>query len=221
MGQTKALFCSDIVLSDRLLDQQVMRYREFDTLIETKILKLIDDQRENPYLTLELVIELELLFRSALSAGYQVAYWARRAREADVKIDLIALEGLGNGEFLKRASAVIALGHLGESFIEPIVGMLDDPYPQVRIAAIAALEHLQPTGEWRTHLKYECYIPSGIFIMGGQNEAHEVLVDAFYVSKYPVTNAEYKRYMEAYGREFLVPQDKDTHPVINVSWYDA
>ena len=50
-------------------------------------------------------------------------------------------------------------------------------------------------------MKYECYVPAGEFIMGDdkgdsdEKPAHRVTLDAFYIGKYPVTNAEYARYM--------------------------
>lgn len=118
-----------------------------------------------------------------------------------------------------------------DGFIDAIIAMLADVYPQVRAAAIVALEKLQPTGEWRTHLKYECYVPAGEFVMGSadsdrdskkdERPQHRVYVEAFYIGKYPITNSEYKRYMDDLGRVFAIPSDKDNHPVVEVSWYDA
>ena len=55
---------------------------------------------------------------------------------------------------------------MGERFVDDIIPMLADDYPQVRVAAIASLERLRPDGAWRAHLKYECYVPAGEFIMG-------------------------------------------------------
>jgi formylglycine-generating enzyme required for sulfatase activity len=123
---------------------------------------------------------------------------------------------------------VRALAELGERFIQPITGMLDDDYPQVRVAAIHALERLDPDGTWREHLRYECYVPAGEFVMGDDDSdrddekpAHKVYLDAFYIGKYPVTNAQYKCYMDDIGRAFEVPQGKADHPVVHVTWYDA
>ena len=59
-----------------------------------------------------------------------------------------------------------ALAQLGERFVDDLIPMLADDYPQVRVAAIASLERLRPDGGWRKHLKYECYVPAGEFIMG-------------------------------------------------------
>jgi formylglycine-generating enzyme required for sulfatase activity len=61
-----------------------------------------------------------------------------------------------------------------------------------------------------------------------QNERHLVIVPDFCVSRYPVTNAEYALFVKAMGadlpahwREGEVPQGLETHPVVNVSWFDA
>ncbi len=135
--------------------------------------------------------------------------------------DKIALEGLQDHNFRTRAAAVAALAQLGERFVEPIIEMLADDCPQVRVAAIHALEKLRPDGAWREHLVYECYVPAGWFIMGEDDKAHEVYLDAFYVGKYPVTNIEYKRYMGDIGHALEVPKGQASHPVAGISWYDA
>ena len=113
----------------------------------------------------------------------------------------IALEGLRSDSFRTRAAAVAALAQLGERFADNLIPMLADLYPQVRVAAIAALERLRPDGAWRQQLKCECYVPAGEFIMGDdkgdadEKPAHRVTLDAFYIGKYPVTNAEYARFI--------------------------
>ncbi|MCP4543138.1 MAG: SUMF1/EgtB/PvdO family nonheme iron enzyme, partial [Chloroflexi bacterium] len=202
-----------------LLRRELESYRILDKLIEPAALKMIHEQREGlRRLTLD---ELELLFRSALAAGHEVAYWFERAREGDVPVDNIARDGLKSDNFNTRAAAVAALGELGERFAGPLAEMLKDDYPQVRVAAIHAMERLQPDGAWRERLMYECYVPAGSFIMGDENLAHEVTLDAYYIAKYPVTNAEYKRYRNDVGQPFDAPDGKADHPVTSVSWYDA
>ena len=92
-------------------------------------------------------------------------------------------------------------------------------------------------------------IPAGEFVMGcndaegSQNEkpAHTVFVDAFYMDKSPVTNAQYKAFVDAnprwrkgnvreeYGAANYLqhwsgnncPTGKGNHPVVYVSWYAA
>jgi len=70
------------------------------------------------------------------------------------------------------------------------------------------------------------YIPAGEFLMG--EERRPVYVEAFYIDKYPVTNAEYKRFVDATGypmpmhwRSGNYPEGKADHPVTQVNWDDA
>jgi formylglycine-generating enzyme required for sulfatase activity len=75
-------------------------------------------------------------------------------------------------------------------------------------------------------------IPAGWFLMGdneGQDDErplHRVWVDAFAMSIYPVTRAEYAAFLGATGRD--TPRDWDAAayrgldlPVVGVSWHDA
>jgi hypothetical protein len=135
---------------------------------------------------------------------------------------------LSSPDFIRWAAAVEALAMQGTAAVEPLVALLGDMYPQVRMAAIRGLERVQPSGEWRARLVYECYVPAGKFVMGddrrGQRDerpAHEVWLEAFYAGKYPVTNADWKRYMDDIGKAWQIPKGKDNHPVVNVNWLDA
>jgi hypothetical protein len=213
-------------LARELLRRELDNWRADEKLlIRSEILALIHERRE------ELVrrgpAELELLLRSALATGYEVAYWFERAQAGGVNAAALAQQGLRSASFRTRAAAAAALGQLGERFAAALVPLLADSYPQVRVAAIHALERAQPGGEWRQQLKFECYVPAGRFIMGDdkgkddEKPAHEVRLDAFYIGRYPVTNAEYARYMADIGRAFTVPAGKAEHPVAEVSWYDA
>lgn len=73
-------------------------------------------------------------------------------------------------------------------------------------------------------------IPAGEFLYG-DNKEKQFLRKAFLIGKYPVTNAQYKRFLEA-NPGYSVPRDwepkqriyppgKQDHPVVNVSWQDA
>ncbi len=146
------------------------------------------------------------------------------------QVELAALADLKSDDFRTRAAAVNALAQAGAQFIQPISGMLIDTYPQVRVAAIQALERLQPSGEWRTQLHYECYVPADKFIMGNdagdENEkpAHEVDVDAFYIGKYLVTNAAYKHFLDNTEQDKYIPSvltGAADHPVMSVTWHQV
>ncbi len=212
-------------LAREMLRREMDNWRGSGLLIRPEILALIHEQRDS--LQRLKPDELELLFRSALRAGYEVSYWFERARASGVAVNDLALAGLQDDNFRTRAEAVTALGQLGKTFVDSITNMLADNYPQVRLAAIRALEKLDPSGSWRIHLKYECYVPAGEFIMGDDNgeknekPAHTVELTAYYCGRYLVTNADYKRYQDDLGRAFEIPKGKADHPVTSVSWYDA
>jgi formylglycine-generating enzyme required for sulfatase activity/serine/threonine protein kinase len=83
------------------------------------------------------------------------------------------------------------------------------------------------------------YVPDGEFIMGSQNGGsderpeHKVLLDAFYIDKYEVTNAQYEVCVDAGvcsppSPSSSVSRDSyygnpayDDYPVVYVSWHDA
>jgi formylglycine-generating enzyme required for sulfatase activity len=84
-------------------------------------------------------------------------------------------------------------------------------------------------------------IPTGSFIMGNdgrpstegpgdsdETPRHRTTTGAYYIDKYEVTNAHYKRFVDATGhpppihwRNGTYPPGKANHPVVYVSWYDA
>jgi formylglycine-generating enzyme required for sulfatase activity len=100
---------------------------------------------------------------------------------------------------------------------------------------------------WEKDGKEMIYIPAGGFTMGsdeGLNNAsppHTTRVDAFYIDRYPVTNEEYKRFVDDTGYpvpcydvdwpglkgynwdrdQRTPPEGKETHPVVLVKWEDA
>ncbi len=86
-------------------------------------------------------------------------------------------------------------------------------------------------------------IPSGEFIMGRNNwerashPAHKVYLDEYYIGKYEITNAQYKKFCDETGwiypiepfSQYRYPANSDTgyffeksnYPVVGINWYDA
>ncbi len=76
-------------------------------------------------------------------------------------------------------------------------------------------------------------IPAGEFIMGGnkyedERPPHRVHLDSFFIDRYPVTNLQYQQFVHAtrhkppkHWNGGNIPQGKEKHPVVNVSWNDA
>ena len=111
----------------------------------------------------------------------------------------------------------------------------------------AAKKELRPAVENDTHSMV--YIPPGKFIMGtsdkevrrlaAENNVHlslfqhesprrELRLDDFWIDRYPVTNADYKKFIDAtdYKRPLgwklnNLPQGDNDYPVTNVTWEDA
>jgi formylglycine-generating enzyme required for sulfatase activity len=76
------------------------------------------------------------------------------------------------------------------------------------------------------------YVPAGNFTMGSDREtnekpAHEVTLDAFWIDKYEVTNAQYQNCVDAgscdlpKSLEYFNNEDYQNHPVVFVNWYRA
>lgn len=72
------------------------------------------------------------------------------------------------------------------------------------------------------------FVEPGSFIMGEGRTEHEVFLPGFYISRYPVTEAQYWQFIQEtnrtppthwlHGRPLA---DRLNAPVVNVSWYDA
>ena len=129
--------------------------------------------------------------------------------------------------------------------------------PQKRHAHLEIYQHGEESVETPLaplHLDNMELIPAGEFEMGSndgesfsdEHPIHTVFVDAFYMDKYPVTNAQYKAFVDAnpqWGKPKRVakffspsyldnyylhhwywnnyPEGKDDHPVVHISWYAA
>ena len=80
------------------------------------------------------------------------------------------------------------------------------------------------------------HIPAGPFTMGGRDEdsprserpAHTIYQSAYYIGKTPVTNQDYREFVQCTGHRAPIHWQRGTfppgagkHPVVNVSWQDA
>ncbi|KAF0190647.1 MAG: serine/threonine protein kinase [Gammaproteobacteria bacterium] len=101
--------------------------------------------------------------------------------------------------------------------------------------SVAEAEALLTAGEWQ-ELETLITVPAGQFIMGtnfGRADVqdkpqHVQSLPAFQIDKYPVTNAQYARFVAATGRRpplhwknGRIPARLEKHPVTMVSWFDA
>ncbi len=96
-------------------------------------------------------------------------------------------------------------------------------------------ERLLTKDEW-AELDSMILIPAGPFLMGtnlertdAQNRPqHTVNLPAYWIDKYPVTNAQYAKFVAAtshrpplHWKNGKIPQGELLHPVTMVTWYDA
>jgi len=78
------------------------------------------------------------------------------------------------------------------------------------------------------------YIPAGNFLMGSderlpdEGPEHKVYLKGYWIDRYEVTNAQYKKFIDAtqrrspsHFRNRTYPSGKGDHPVTEVTWYDA
>jgi len=145
-----------------------------------------------------------------------------------------------------RHAAAVSLGQLAHPGPE-VLGALraareSDPSPGVRAATVASLVSLGQAEALKL-----VRVPAGEFLMGSdeyedEKPPHKVYLDEYHIGRYPVTNAEFDRFVqdggyrnsewwtdagekwrgdrsdrERYGGVFDLPN----HPVVGVTWYEA
>jgi formylglycine-generating enzyme required for sulfatase activity len=188
-----------------------------------------------------------------------MGYWLERARDSSVVVKDILEDELESVTPNTRANVARILGELVlgkaeerveglglEEAIAWLTALLKDDYPNVRSAARRSLLKIgteETLAVLRDNPPSEMIlIPAGNFLMGDEKQA--VYVDAFYCDKYPVTNGEYAKFVEATGHSpppnweelacpernrrdgrrsptDLYPPDIANHPVVFVNWFDA
>jgi formylglycine-generating enzyme required for sulfatase activity len=119
-----------------------------------------------------------------------------------------------------RSIAQEILAAIGRVPIAPVTFLAPEPY-SVRV-------------DERTGLTL-VWIPAGTFLMGSEKwdlaerPVHEVtLTRGFFLTKYPITNSQYARYLESGDRPATVPEywddqrfNQPEQPVVGVSWNEA
>jgi formylglycine-generating enzyme required for sulfatase activity len=70
-------------------------------------------------------------------------------------------------------------------------------------------------------------IPTGPFLTGEGKEQHEVFLPRYYISRYPVTVAQFRAFVESLREEeqvryaYCLKGGLPNHPVVKVTWHDA
>ena len=113
----------------------------------------------------------------------------------------------------------------------------ENEHPDGRVAtySVAEADALLSAKQWH-ELSTMVTIPAGDFIMGTDRPqadaqdrpAHHVTLASYAIDKYPVTNAQYARFVAATGhrppldwKDGRIPEGERLHPVTMVSWFDA
>lgn len=118
----------------------------------------------------------------------------------------------------------------GESVARSVVLRTPPSYPSPRGEGRVGLTPLGG-GEFRNEKDGSILIeiPAGSFTMGSndydnEKPVHTVYLDKYYIGKYEVTVGQFKKFCNATGK--TMPEqpswnNRDDHPVVNVSWNDA
>ena len=122
-------------------------------------------------------------------------------------------------------SLILSLAPAGGSWATPLKKVAPSPYAGMALIPEGAFE----MGSRRSLRELD---PVSIFqadrhMLGPEDPAHEVILDAFYIDIHEVTNAEYKSYIEATGLK-SVPRYWDDatfnhpdQPVVGTPWKEA
>jgi iron(II)-dependent oxidoreductase len=113
---------------------------------------------------------------------------------------------------------------------------------RARMAAQALARRLQGSNgktRWAKHMRIDVPIsmdlmrvPAGSFWMGSHAERdagaqeneqprHRVRLTDYYIARTPITQTQYALFAQATQRDFKLNEEKECHPVVNVSWHDA
>jgi len=127
-------------------------------------------------------------------------------------------------------------GHIRAAGEDVLRNRENEYQPKVSAAYTVAEARALLTPEQWQKLDTMVTIPKGEFIMGTDrarsdsydHPEHRVTLPAYRIDKYPVTNAQYARFVAATGHRpplhwvnGRIPAGLQLHPVTMVSWYDA
>jgi len=248
-----------------MLRQDLNNYRNLGFLMPLNRLELVNFYREEMSLSRE---ELELLFRSALATDCEAAYWRDRADQAGLleQLEEEWLEGLVSGDGQAVAAAITGLGGIGTPrLVERLAAMVEADFAKGAVRdvlhlatarqrrAVAALSKMTNTQASAALDRWTpqdmVLIPAGLFIMGSteygdEGPVRQVWLDAFWMARTPVTNAECAEFIKAGGyreRKYWTEagwawkekerhtqperwdehKGKRDHPVRYITWYEA
>jgi formylglycine-generating enzyme required for sulfatase activity/energy-coupling factor transporter ATP-binding protein EcfA2 len=195
----------------------------------TRLVRAIAECRDasEPYHNLVLAAEMLRDIGEGRVAG-DLASWVQRQLRADIEVDVQAevarrrprsgWEGLwqrARGAAFDEREVIKEVlqrkGEAMEALVRAGAGYWSAPYGEP---------------EW-------VEIPAGEFWMGAKQYDHEkpvhkVCLDRYWIAETPITNAQYRLFVEAtqhaapeYWENGKVPRGLESHPVVQVTWHDA
>jgi len=223
----------------QILRQGLTDFRQFGSLLEPSKYRLLKDHREVLSFTLE---ECNLVLWSALTSGDSYDIWIGHAQASGIDPWDFAKEILLQG--LPRAKHTVLNWVEAQEPTPKALALLElaliSEYPALGRQARRALVRVNSQAARAILDEHPApddmvLILDGEFVMGDEDGLHEderpahtVYLDEFLIDRYPVTNLEYKAFVDATGREppthwvqGRVPPGKEDHPVVSVSWFDA
>lgn len=219
-----------------LLEDSFSLWKERNVLLDHSLFNLINVNR---FRLPKLGDDIQFfLFLSSINNDTNKEYWYEFSLSSISSFIQMLTDFVSESTPLDESYWLQKLTGIADNNLIPIfIKSLNSKLPIVRTHAIWGLEGIgsyQAIYALDHNLQNECYIPAGEFIRGSQTggtdekPAEKIYIDGFYISKYPVTNAEYLLFLvEDKTREkplHWLLQDVlqiKSHPVIWVTWHDA
>jgi formylglycine-generating enzyme required for sulfatase activity len=224
-----------------MLRQAVSDWIRAGVLLDMQRLELLREQSDDMSFDED---EARMLLASALALGLDTAYWYGRAKASEVNawqevVDILAtadpssrlsvmelFEALLKDQDRNRASEVAKTAALSD-------------YPAIRMYGRRLLKKVRADpGVLRGELDRDLIeIPEGVCLIGctespvaspEETPIHPVELDRFWIGRFPVTNDDYLRFVEATSHDApfhwkgrSISGRRLFHPVVNVTWFDA
>lgn len=227
------MFSQELV---NLLNVSLGLWKERGILLDASLCNLVNANRfELPYLDNDVRF---FLFLSFIQNDINKEYWYKVSKSSINGFMMMLTDLVDRSTSLDKANWLQKLSGIADNgLISIFAEYLNNDFPLVRTHAIWGLEGIgskHAIDVLDQSIRYECYVPAGVFLRGsktgGTDEipAEKIDVDAFYISKYPITNDEYLRFLvdnktnEKPLHWLNHPMDTiRLHPVTWVTWHDA